>query len=84
MMLRVPGTNLMLEQQAGDTGSAAALIHFVSMLMGAAGVQIVTGHDGDLTRTLGLLFVGVGTTCTTLWLVVRHRPFVAHKLAQPA
>lgn len=81
LVLRVPGANLMLEQQKSDTGSAVALIHFSTMLMGAVGIQIVTGHPEELIRTLGLLFVTVGTTCSILWLLVRRRPFVADKLA---
>lgn len=82
IVLRVPGANLMLEQQERDTGSAAALIHFVTMMLGALGVQLVAAHAQDLVRNLGTLFVVVGTVCAVLWLIVRHRPFVADKVAQ--
>lgn len=78
ILLRVPGVNLMLEQQSRDTGSAAALIQFCGTIMGATGIQIVSAHSHDLIRNHG------GTTCATLWLVVRHRPFVAEKLYQPS
>ncbi len=77
IVLRVPGANLLLEQQKSDTGSATAPIHFASLMLGAAAVQIVVAHTGDLTRTLGLLFVIVGVSCAILWRLVQNRPFVA-------
>ncbi|MDV7142711.1 multidrug effflux MFS transporter [Tropicimonas sp. TH_r6] len=83
IVLRVPGANLLLEQQRSDTGSAAALIHFTTMMLGAVGVQIVVAHTGDLSRTLGLLFVVIGVSCAILWRLVQNRPFVAEKVTRP-
>ena len=84
IMLRVPGVNLMLEQQSRDTGSAAALIQFCGTIMGATGIQIVSAHSHDLIRNYGVLLIVIGTTCAALWLRVQHRPFVAEKLYQPS
>lgn len=81
IVLRVPGANLMLEQQSRDTGSAAALIQFSATLMGAVGVQIVSLNAHDLIRNYGILLVVVGTLCTALWLRVRSRPFVSDNIA---
>ncbi|SNT72542.1 MFS transporter, DHA1 family, bicyclomycin/chloramphenicol resistance protein [Paracoccus seriniphilus] len=83
IVVRVPGTNLLLEQQARDTGSAAALIQFSATLMGAAGIQIVSLHPEDLIWNYGLLLMVIGTFCATLWLLVQRHPFVAGKLPQP-
>ncbi|MFD0981662.1 multidrug effflux MFS transporter [Tropicimonas aquimaris] len=83
ILLRVPGANLMLEQQQRDTGSAAALINFVTIMLGAGGVQIVAAHSDDLIQTLGTLFITIGTVCAILWLAVRNRPFVAEKVTRP-
>ncbi len=84
IILRVPGTNLLLEQQSRDTGSAAALIQFSGMIMGAAGVQIVSAGSHDLIGNYGMLLIVIGSTCAALWLMVQHRPFVASKVSQPA
>ncbi|MBU2963444.1 multidrug effflux MFS transporter [Citreicella sp. C3M06] len=84
IVMRVPGANLLLDQQTRDTGSAAALIQFSGTLMGAAGVQIVSANSHDLIRNYGILLIVIGTTCSLLWLMVRHRPFVAGKLPQQA
>ncbi|PVB60989.1 MFS transporter [Labrenzia sp. 011] len=77
--LRVPGTNLLLDQQEGDTGSAAALILFSTMLMGAVGVQIAAADPGHMVRTLGLLFAFSGTTCVVIWLLIGRRAFVTRQ-----
>lgn len=84
IILRVPGVNLLLEQQQGDTGSAAALIHFSTMILGAAAVQIVAAHSENMIGTLGVLFVVIGTISSILWLLVQHRPFVAEKVSRAA
>ncbi|MDO6805201.1 hypothetical protein Q4595_22305, partial [Wenyingzhuangia sp. 1_MG-2023] len=61
--LRVPGTNLILEQQQRDTGSAVALVHFITSMFGAMAVQLVAAHSGNMTSTLGGLFMVVGLLC---------------------
>lgn len=84
IIVRVPGANLMLEQQSRDTGSAAALIQFCGTIMGATGIQIVSANSHDLIRNYAILLIVIGTICTVLWTMVRHRPFVADKLFQPS
>lgn len=86
IIVRVPGANLLLDQQEHDTGSAAALIQFSATLMGAVGIQIVTVNSNDLVRNYGVLLVVIGSICAALWLAVRNRPFVADnvfRLHQP-
>ena len=84
IMVRVPGANLLLEQQSRDTGSAAALIQFCATLAGAAGIQIVSVNSHDLIRNYGILMIVIGSVCTLLWTIVQHRTFVADKLYQPS
>ncbi len=82
IIVRVPGANLLLEQQSRDTGSAAALIQFCGTIMGATGIQIVSANSHDLIRNYAILLIVIGTICTVLWTMVRHRSFVADKLFQ--
>lgn len=84
IVMRVPGANLLLDQQTKDTGSAAALIQFSGTLLGAAAVQIVSANAHDLIRNYAILLITIGTTCAVLWLVVQNRPFVAGKLQHPS
>ncbi|GAA6201419.1 multidrug effflux MFS transporter [Aquicoccus sp. SU-CL01552] len=84
IIVRVPGANLLLDQQTKDTGSAAALIQFSGTLLGAAAVQIVSANSHDLIRNYGLLLIAIGITCATLWLIVRDRSFVTDTLSQPS
>jgi len=84
ILVRVPGANLLLEQQSRDTGSAAALIQFCATLAGAAGIQIVSINSHDLIRNYGILMIVIGSICTVLWNFVQHRTFVADKLYEPS
>ncbi|MBU2935615.1 MULTISPECIES: multidrug effflux MFS transporter [Pacificibacter] len=83
IVLRIPGANLLLDQQDKDTGSAAALIQFGGTLMGAVGVQLVSTSSHDLIRNYGILLLSVGIICAIMWLAVQHRSFVADKVTKP-
>lgn len=76
-MMRPPTANLLLSQQEGDTGSAASLINFSGMLMGALGMFLISLETGNLIASIGLMQVVVGLICGTLWLVVRGRAFIS-------
>ncbi|MFT6987813.1 MAG: DHA1 family bicyclomycin/chloramphenicol resistance-like MFS transporter [Psychromonas sp.] len=82
VIMRVPGVNLMLEQQQGDTGSAAALIQFFGMIMGALGMILVSLDPDSLIKNLGTIQAVVGFTGGLLWLIVRNRPFVTDNVLQ--
>lgn len=82
IMLLVPGTNLLLEQQTRDTGSAAALIKFGGTLMGAIGIQLVSAHAENFIQAYGVLLVTVGTLSAVLWLLVRYKPFVSENVTR--
>lgn len=80
--VRVPGTNLLLDQQTRDTGSAAALIQCSVTAMGAVGIHLVSLNEHDLIRNYGILLMSIGVICTVLWLLVQRRPFVAENISQ--
>ncbi|MBU0778505.1 MAG: Bcr/CflA family efflux MFS transporter [Alphaproteobacteria bacterium] len=82
IVVRVPGANLLLDQQTHDTGSAAALIQFSGTIMGAIGIQVVSAHPDDLINSYGTLLIVVGIFCSVLWLLARNRPFVADKVVK--
>ncbi len=77
-VMRVPGTNLMLEQQQRDSGSASALINFFGMLMGSLGMQLVSLNPHDFIWTLGCIQFSIGLAGGILWFLIRNRPFVQH------
>ena len=55
IIMRVPGTNLMLNQQDHDTGSAVALIQFFSMICGSLGMVLVSIRPESLIENLGFI-----------------------------
>ena len=76
-MMRPPTANLLLSQQEGDTGSAAALINFMALFMGALGMVLICLETGSaLIPSLGLMQIIVGLVCGSLWIVVRQRAFI--------
>ncbi|MEZ8791784.1 multidrug effflux MFS transporter [Vibrio splendidus] len=80
IIMRVPGTNLMLNQQDHDTGSAVALIQFFSMICGSLGMVLVSIRPDSLIENLGFIQLSVGTLGGLMWLMVRNKEFVTNKL----
>ena len=76
--MRVPGTNLMLNQQEHDTGSASALINFFGMIMGSFGMYMVSLKANYLIESLGIIQFMVGLAGGTLWFLARHRSFTQY------
>ncbi|TEB06100.1 Bicyclomycin resistance protein [Pelotomaculum schinkii] len=74
--VRPPGTNLMLEQQQEDTGSASALMSCVSLLMGSVGMLLISYDWSNIILALGILNLIVGLTCGVLWLLISKRSFI--------
>lgn len=74
--VRTPGTNLMLEQQRGDTGSAAALMSCFGVLTGSFGMTIISLKWSDPILVLGMLNLLVGLTCGSAWLRISRKPYV--------
>jgi len=73
---RVPGTNLMLEQQDKDTGSAVAIIQFCGMTCGSIGMILVSLRPESLIENLGIIQFVIGTTGGLLWLFAKKRDYV--------
>lgn len=80
--MRVPGANLMLEQQQRDTGAASALINFFAMIMGSFGMYLVSLHPSRLIESLGSILFLVGLTGGVLWLLVRKRKFTLYPVPE--
>ncbi|MEZ8611132.1 multidrug effflux MFS transporter [Vibrio sp. 10N.239.311.D11] len=80
IIMRVPGTNLMLNQQDHDTGSAVALIQFFSMICGSLGMGLVSIRPESLIENLGFIQLSIGTLGGLMWLMVRNKEFVTNKL----
>ncbi|TKF68905.1 multidrug effflux MFS transporter [Vibrio sp. F13] len=80
IIMRVPGTNLILNQQDHDTGSAVALIQFFSMICGSLGMVLVSIRPESLIENLGFIQLSIGTLGGLMWLMVRNKEFVTNKL----
>lgn len=74
--VRTPGTNLMLEQQRGDTGSAAALMSCFGIFMGSIGMTIISLNWSNTILVLGMMNILIGLACVALWLRVSQKPYV--------
>ncbi|GAD78227.1 multidrug effflux MFS transporter [Vibrio ezurae] len=77
---RIPGTNLMLDQQEKDTGSAVAIIQFCGMMSGSLGMVLVSLRQNALIEDLGLIQIAVGLLGLIMWLLVKNRDFVTRNI----
>jgi MFS transporter, DHA1 family, multidrug resistance protein len=73
---RPPGTNLMLEQQTEDTGSASSLMGCTMTVMGTIGMLLISLAPGGIVPTLGIITAATGMTASVLWLFVSRQPFI--------
>ncbi|NYT01253.1 MAG: multidrug effflux MFS transporter [Methanosarcinales archaeon] len=74
--VRTPGTNLMLEQQREDTGSAAALLSCSGILMGSVGMTMISLNWSNTIMALGLMIIVIGLLCEALWLHISQKAYV--------
>jgi len=68
--LRPPATNMMLEQQKGDTGAVSSLIVCTTLLMGSLGTQLISLPWDNMIIALGIM-----TFCTAAVSLIAW-PFV--------
>ena len=80
IMMRIPATNLMLDQHDTDTGSVVAIIQFLSMIFGALGMTLVSLRPEVLIENLGLIQLSVGLIGGIGWLFLKKRAYVVDKL----
>ncbi|HNT71902.1 MAG TPA: MFS transporter, partial [Methanothrix sp.] len=71
-----PATNLMLEQQRGDTGSAAALMSFFGIFAGSVGMTTISLDWPDPIQVLGMMNLLVGLASGALWILISKKPYV--------
>ncbi len=74
--VRPPGTNLMLEQQQRDAGSASSLIGWSGFLLGSIGMSIISLNWSDRVRALGAMYIATGLASLILWQLLSNKPFI--------
>ncbi len=74
--LRPPGAFMMLDRQAGDTGSAASLMTAGQTAMGSVGMLLISLDAGSLVQIVGVVTLLCGLLCGGLWLGLSRRPFL--------
>jgi MFS transporter, DHA1 family, multidrug resistance protein len=71
--LRPPSTNMMLEQQKGDTGAVSSLMGSAGLLMGSLGMQLISLPWGNTIIALGILTSSIAVVCLISWpFVLKH------------
>jgi DHA1 family bicyclomycin/chloramphenicol resistance-like MFS transporter len=71
--VRPPGTNLLLDQQREDTGSASSLIGSFGIAFGSFGMLMISLNWSDLIPVLGTLTLLAGLISGSLWLFIGSR-----------
>ena len=82
-LCRPPANNLALEQVQRDAGAASSLLVFTYMLVGAAGMGLISLPWDDKVAFLGALGVLAGGVNLLFWLRFKHRFRPARPLPGP-
>lgn len=70
-VLRPFSTNILLDQQSGDTGSASSLINGVNTIMGSLGM-VCASMWGNIVSGLGIMIFATGAICIIGWILLMH------------
>ncbi len=71
---RPPSTNMMLEQQKGDTGAVSSLMGCTGLLMGSLGIQLISLPWGNTIVALGIIMFSIPFISLLAW------PFVLKQI----
>jgi DHA1 family bicyclomycin/chloramphenicol resistance-like MFS transporter len=72
--IRPPSTNMMLEQQKGDTGAVSSMMGCTGLLMGSLGMQVISMPWGNTIIALGIITFGIAVVSLLAW------PFVIKQI----
>ncbi len=72
-LCRPPANSLALDQVEQDTGAASSLLVFGFMLIGAAGMGLISLDWTDKADILGWLAIAAGTISLSFWIGFRNR-----------
>ena len=71
--LRPPATNMMLEQQKGDTGAVSSLIGCTGLLMGSLGLTLISLPWNNMILALGIMTFSTAAVSLIAWPFVITR-----------
>ncbi len=71
--IRPPSTNLMLEQQKGDTGAVSSLMGCTGLLMGSLGMQLISLSWSNTVLVLGIMTFSTAAVSLVAWPFVLKR-----------
>lgn len=70
---RSPATNMLLEQQKGDSGAVSSLMGCTAMLMGSLGTQIISQPWNNMILALGVMIISTASIALIAWPFVITR-----------
>ena len=79
--LRPLSTNILLDQQKGDTGSASALINFSNVLFGSIGMMIGSLPWSNFISGLGITMMCFSIASSVVWTVVSRSKKIDMKIS---
>ncbi len=74
--MRIPGANLLLEQQREDTGSASSLMICAGILFGSLGMFLISMGWKNPIQVLGIMNVSTGLLCLVPWLFISDKSYI--------
>ena len=73
---RPPTSNLMLEQQKGDTGAVVSVMSFTFTIFASIGMMMISLDWADRVRIMGLMYVVFAFVSLVIWSRIFKKAFV--------
>lgn len=75
-LMRPPTTNLVIEQQDNDIGSAMSLMSFIYTVMGSIGMLLISLKWESTIVAMGIMYLIMAVVSIILWLFIHSKPFI--------
>ncbi|MDF2504349.1 multidrug effflux MFS transporter [Clostridium sp.] len=69
-LIRPPSTNLILEQQHEDTGTATSLMSFSYTFMGTIGMMLISLNFGNRIFVMGSMYAIIAVISLVIWIFI--------------
>ena len=73
---RPPTSNLMLEQQEGDTGAVVSLMSFTFTIFASIGMMMISLDWANRVKVMGLMYVVFAFVSLVIWSRISQKSFV--------
>ena len=80
MVIRPYSTNILLNQQEGDTGAASSMMNFMNTMLGVVGMLLAVAPWPTFVFGVGMLMAATSVASLVIWVYIQRKPVIVKGL----